>query len=210
MSSIDIFNSNVEEFDLWYERYHWVYQSELFAIERLLPRRVNAVEIGVGSGRFSKPFGIRIGLDPCENMLKLAKKRNIEGVSGKAEELPFCNESFKLILMVTTISFLNNIYKSFKEAYRVLKPGGQLVIGFIDRLSPLGRMYEQKKEESMFFKQANFCSPEELTELLYRAHFDDIFFVQTLFRPLDKIDDIEPVKNGYGRGSFVVLRSVKI
>ena len=199
----------MEKFDPWYERYHWVYQSELFAIERLLPRRVKAVEIGVGSGRFATPFDIRIGLDPSENMLKLAKLRDIKVVKGMAEELPFFDESFNLVTMVTTICFLKNIKKSFQEIHRILRTGGQLVIGFIDKLSRLGRKYEQNKEGDFFFKHARFYSPEELTELLTETSFDDIFFVQTLFHPIDEIKQVEPVKNGYGRGSFVVARSVK-
>ena len=209
MKKIDPFNDAAEKYDQWYDRYHWVYQSELFAIERLLPRRVNAVEIGVGSGRFAAPFGIHIGVDPSENMLKLAKLRDIKVIQGVAEELPFFDESFNLVLMVTLICFLDDIKKSFHEVYRILRPGEQLVIGFIDKLSPLGRKYEREKEESSFFQHAHFYSPEELTELLIEASFDDIFFVQTLFHPIDEIKNVEPVKNGYGKGSFVVLRSVK-
>jgi len=204
-----VFNRNATKYDQWYDKYHWVYQSELFAIERLLPRRANAVEIGVGTGRFAEPFSIQTGVDPSENMLKLAESRNINVVQGVAEELPFYNESFNLVLMVSTICFLKDIVRSFKEIYRVLRYRGEFVIGFIDKLSQLGRQYEREKETSMFLKDANFYTPEELTELLISTSFNDLLFVQTLFRPLDEITKMEPVKNGYGKGSFVVVRSVK-
>ncbi len=204
-----IFDRNANTYDQWYDKYHWVYQSELFAIERLLPRRTNAVEIGVGTGRFAGPFNIQTGLDPSENMLKLAELRNINVVQGVAEELPFYNESFNLVLMVSTICFLKDIARAFKEVYRVLRYRGEFVIGFIDKLSQLGRQYEREKETSMFLKDANFYTPEELTELLIDTSFDDLLFVQTLFRPLDEINEVEPVKKGYGKGSFVVVRSVK-
>jgi len=207
--AIEPFNNFAEKYDRWYEKYHWVYQSEVFAVERLLPRRANAVEIGVGTGRFSSSFNIKTGVDPSQNMLKLARARDIHVIQGVAETLPFHNESFNLVLMVTTICFLNDIKRSLKEANRILTAGGQLVIGFIDRLSPLGMKYQQEKEASIFFKQATFYSPEELTELLGNAYFEDILFVQTLFNPLDEICQIEPVKNGYGRGSFVVARGIK-
>jgi len=203
------FNRNADRYDQWYDKYHWVYQSELFAVERLLPRRANAVEIGVGTGRFAGPFSIQTGVDPSENMLKLARSRNINVVQGAAEELPFCNESFNLVLMVSTTCFLKDIPKCFKEIYRVLRYRGEFVIGFVDKLSHLGRQYEREKDTSMFLKDANFYTPEELTELLMAASFNDLLFVQTLFRPLDEINKMEPVKKGYGKGSFVVVRSVK-
>lgn len=203
------FNQFHQKYDQWYERYHWVYQSEIFALERLLPRRVNAIEIGVGSGRFASSFGIRYGVDPSENLLKLAMQRNINPIQAKAEDLPLCSESFNLVLMVSTICFLDDINQSLKEVYRILKPFGELVIGFIDKFSPLGAVYEQNRGESVFYRQANFYSSEELERLLFEAGFDDIFFVQTLFKPLRQIDEIEVTKNGYGKGSFVVVRGVK-
>jgi len=203
------FNQFPQKYDQWYERYHWVYQSEIFALERLLPRRVNAIEIGVGSGRFASSFGIRYGIDPSENLLKLAMQRNINPIQAKAEDLPLCSESFNLVLMVSTICFLDDINQSLKEVCRILKPFGELVIGFIDKFSPLGAVYEQNRGESVFYRQANFYSSEELERLLLEAGFDDIFFVQTLFKPLRQINEIEVTKNGYGKGSFVVVRGVK-
>ena len=111
-SSVKIFNGAAEKYDQWYETHHWVYQSEILALERLLPRRVNALEIGVGTGRFASAFNIRVGLDTCKNMLTIAKKRKIQVIQGIAEALPFSSESFSLVLMVTTICFLNDIKKS--------------------------------------------------------------------------------------------------
>jgi ubiquinone/menaquinone biosynthesis C-methylase UbiE len=208
-SSVNIFNDSAEAYDRWYDTHHWIYQSEILAIERLLPRRVNAIEIGVGTGRFASAFGIRMGIDPSLNMLKLAHKRKIQCIQGVAESLPFFKESFNLVLLVTTICFISNIKKGINEIYRILNPGGQLVIGFIDKLSPLGKKYQLDKECSRYFKEAMFYSPEELAELLLQKSFDDLLFVQTLFKPLDQIKQIEASKNGYGKGSFVVVRAIK-
>jgi ubiquinone/menaquinone biosynthesis C-methylase UbiE len=208
-STVKIFNDASEKYDQWYDTHHRVYQSEVLAIERLLPRRASALEIGVGTGRFASAFNIVTGLDPSINMLKIAKKRKIQVIQGVAEALPFSSESFSLVLMVTTICFLNDIKKSLNEIHRILKPGGQLVIGFIDKLSTLGKKYQQERESSFFFKQAAFYSPEELTDLLLQTSFDDLSFIQTLFKPLEQISQIETSKNGYGRGSFVVVRAIK-
>ena len=62
-------------------------------------------------------------------------------VKGVAEVLPFSNHAFAYALCVTTICFVDDASAMLSEAYRVLKPGGGLVIGFIDRTSSLGQHY---------------------------------------------------------------------
>jgi hypothetical protein len=44
---------------------------------------------------------------------------------------------------------------------------------------------------------------------MHQAGFKDFVFRQTIFRSLSETDDKEPVKPGYGEGSFVVLRGRK-
>jgi len=47
--------------------------------------------------------------------------------------------------------------------------------------------------------------------LLYlkKAGFKNFIFAQTIFNTLDKIKKEEPVRYGYGEGSFVVIRAQK-
>lgn len=58
--------------------------------------------------------------------------------------------------MVTVICFLDDVLQAFKEAYRVLKPGGYILVGFIDKESVLGRQYMEKREKSLFYQDAVF------------------------------------------------------
>jgi len=44
---------------------------------------------------------------------------------------------------------------------------------------------------------------------LKNAGFKKFEFNQTIFKDLRKIKDIEPIKNGYGKGSFVVISALK-
>ena len=41
---------------------------------------------------------------------------------------------------------LDHVFLSLREAYRVIRRRGYLLIGFIDRVSPLGRAYEAPKD----------------------------------------------------------------
>ena len=42
-----------------------------------------------------------------------------------------------------------------------------------------------------------------------RAGFLALTFSQTIYHRLDEIKAVEPVKEGYGEGSFVVVRGMK-
>jgi len=45
---------------------------------------------------------------------------------------------------------------------------------------------------------------------LKKSGFGEFEFRQTLFEPIDKITTKDPVRDGYGGGSFVVVRATKI
>jgi len=187
----------------------FVYVSELHAIRELLPEGGKGVEIGVGTGRFAAPLGISTGIEPSAAMGELAKKRGVDVIRGVAEKLPFKDQEFDLALMVTTVCFLDDMDAAFSEAYRILKPGGFFIIGFVDRESPLGKLYRSKKNQSAFYKEATFYSVDDIVSHMNKAGFSDFTFRQTLFRPLEEIEESEPVSGGHGEGSFVVVRGTR-
>ena len=209
MPKVKPFEKHASKYEEWFQRNKLAYESELQAIKELLPESKNGIEIGVGSGRFAAPLGIKLGLDPSRKMRKLAQKRGIEVIDGVAEAIPLGDSQFDFVLMVTTLCFLDDVEAGLKEAHRVLKSNGSLIIGFIDVNSPMGRSYQQKKNDNVFYKEASFYSVEEVVAHLKKAGFVNFDFKQTLFRPLAEISDIEPVKEGYGEGSFVVVKATK-
>jgi len=207
MSSV--FEERAFEYDAWYDKNKGAYLSEIEAIRPHLTNGVS-LEVGVGTGRFAAPLGITFGLDPAFQMLKLAKKRGLKVIKGVAEALPFKEESLDLILMVVTICFLKEPELALREAYRVLKPKGRIVLGFVDKDSFLGKLYLAKKEKSPFYREAKFYSVSEILSMLEKASFKPFLITQTIFRPLEEIKEVEPLKEGFGEGGFIVVSAEKI
>lgn len=211
MNQVNIFKENVADYEAWYEKYPEVYQSEVAAIkEQLLklPENIKGIEVGLGTGRFAQELGIKEGVEPAIEMAEIALKRGIEVVNGTAENLPMRDMYFDFVLFVT-ICHLNNVKRAFKEAYRILKPKGSIIIGFIDKDQKIGKDYEENKMRSTFFRYANFYSVAYVTKLLKEAGFKEFEYNQTLFGGLDEINELQLPKQGFGQGSFVVVKAVK-
>ena len=209
MPRIEPFEKYSEKYEDWFERNEFVYKSEIQAIKELLPKMKKGIEIGVGSGRFAVPLGIKTGVDPSPRMREIAQQKGVKVIDAVAEELPFENSQFELVLMVTTICFVDNLNLAFSEAYRILKLGGYLIIGFVDKDSHLGRLYQQSKKKNVFYKIATFYSVKEVVYNLNKVGFREFKFKQTIFHSLNEIKNVEPVKENYGQGSFVVIRARK-
>ena len=196
------------DYDAWFEKHPEIYAAEIDAIRRLLPPFENGIEIGVGSGRFATPFGIKEGIEPSGKMAEIARSRGIHTIKGVAEALPLADASHDLVLMVTTICFVDDVLQSLKEINRILQPGGSVIIGFVDRVSKIGQYYVQHRNESRFYASATFYSAQEVRRLLEAAGFSDVSCVQTLFG--SSLQDAgTSVEEGSGSGGFVVMRGEK-
>ena len=207
MARIESFEKYSEEYDEWFIKNQELYVAELNAIRSFVPSGMFGVEIGVGSARFALPLGIKIGVEPSKKMAELSRQRGIQVYEGVAEHLPFNNNTFDVVLFVTTICFVDDLATSLKEAHRVLKTDGFIIVGFVDRESELGKRYQLKRKKSKFYNDATFYSSEEVIHYLRKTTFEEMTSKQTIFpSQTDKIDAIE---DGYGKGSFVVIKAVK-
>jgi SAM-dependent methyltransferase len=209
MARTEPFDTRAAAYDDWFVRYHRVYQTELKAVAHLLPASGEGLEVGVGSGRFAEPLGIKIGVEPSERMRKLAESRGITVYKGIAENLPFPDECFDFILITTTICFIDDVDKSFQEVHRVLGSHGSFVLGFVDKDGPLGRFYQRRKGENVFYREATFFGCAEVKFMLERSGFETPEIIQTVFGRLEDIGTVQDFKKGYGEGGFVVMRAVK-
>jgi SAM-dependent methyltransferase len=206
MAKVSPFDENATAYDTWFDENRSLYQAELEAVKDFIPLDGMGVEIGVGTGRFAAPLGITIGAEPSHKMAELARQRGAEVFECVAEALPFADATFDFALMVTVVYFLEDVTRAFREVRRILKADGVLIVGFVDRESELGRQYSQMKEQSRFYREATFYSVAELEGRLTEAGFFGFNYRQTLFPGQAALQSVE---EGYGKGSFVVVRANK-
>lgn len=95
------------------------------------------LEIGSGNGILVRelieavgPGGRVVGLDASEAILDMARHLCPDGefLLGDALNLPFEDKAFDAAVTAQVLCFLDDVDRAIAEAYRVLKPGGRLVV----------------------------------------------------------------------------------
>lgn len=204
---IAVFERNADRYDRWFEEHGATFEAELAALRQLIPPFQRGVEIGVGTGRFAVPLGIREGVEPAGAMAAMAERRGLVVKRALADQLPYPKASVDLVLMVTVLCFLEEPRRALREAHRILEPGGWILIGMIDPASSLGRRYEQHKASSTFYGPARFHAVDQVIRWLGECGFDQIRCRQTLFADAAGVPVAPVVRPGFGEGAFVALRA---
>jgi len=174
VKTIKPFEEHAEQYDKWFEDNAQVYEQEVQAVAEMLPyldAYPRRLEVGIGTGRFASPLGFEMGIDPAVEMLNIAKQRGLTVFRGVGEYLPFTPKSFDIVLMVTTLCFLQDVNKALNEIRRILRLRGKLVIGYIDGDSVLGESYEKRRGKSTFYEGATFYTTNEVKQVLAKAGF---------------------------------------
>lgn len=138
------------------------------------------LDVGCGDGELASELARRgaivTGLDVDPRMVAAAQRRSesehtqLQLVEGKAEHLPFDNESFDYVLAVTVLCFVRDAEQAVTEMARVLKPGGYLVIGELGR-SSLWAMHRRVRGwlGDVTWRAAKFRAASELRRLAQAA-----------------------------------------
>jgi len=200
------FQSTREAYDDWYDSHPALYRTELAALKKALPRGGLGLEVGVGTGRFAGPLGVRFGLDPSPGMLELAKRRGTEVVQGVGEALPFKPGSFDFVLIVFVLEFVDDLARFLDEAAKALRNGGVLVAGLIDKDSAWGRHFHSSSKARRFFHPP---APRDLIGVLESVGLRFRSAWQALFGPPPDLESEERPRPGFGQGGFIVFRASK-
>jgi ubiquinone/menaquinone biosynthesis C-methylase UbiE len=136
------------------------------------PHRSTAsvLEVGAGTGHFCRWLreqGLSaVGLDLSVAMLHQAQA--LDGlllVRGNASRLPFADDTFDLVALITTLEFLERPRAALAEALRVARQG--LLLGVLNRQSLLGlRRRLAGRLRPTIYDTAHFYSVRELRHLL--------------------------------------------
>lgn len=93
------------------------------------PRKI--LDIGSGAGNMAHHlahYGQVIGLDPNPRPLAVAGLRGLVALQGSGDLLPFADHEFDLVALLDTIEHIPDEFGVLEEVWRVLKPGGKVLI----------------------------------------------------------------------------------
>jgi len=169
------------------------------------------LEIGSGTGHFADLWadaGYRaVGLDLAAERLGFSRQRRpaFSVVRGNALALPFRDDSFDVVAMVTALEFITPPLAALEEAARVARRG--LLIGALNRWSPVawwrrGRPWWQRGRRPSSYAGAGFFSPWGLERLVKRlGKREAAVRWQTGLYPVSWLDGVTALPFG----AFVVM-----
>lgn len=108
-----------------------------------LERGQRVLDVACGTGVLARAAATRVapggsvtGLDPNEDMLAVAQRKSpqLQWQQGRAEWLPFEDESFDAVVSQFGMMFFEDGVAAVREMVRVLRPGGRLTVAVWDRL----------------------------------------------------------------------------
>lgn len=202
MIAIALFDLSAKTYDSWCETKIGAFVDQL---EKDLMKKVaqpqkgeKALDLGCGTGIYSYWLyeqGLKVtGIDISKNMLDVAKKKkhasDVTFVHGDISKLPFADETFDLVISNIVLEFTHNPQEIVKEAMRVVKKDGRLVIGFIGKDSSWGKMYQEKgkHQPTSVFSEAQFFDRDDILQL-YEEPPTEIDYA--LYVSMDEFTNIE-------------------
>jgi demethylmenaquinone methyltransferase/2-methoxy-6-polyprenyl-1,4-benzoquinol methylase len=184
----------------------WWRKKAISQLKTLSPQKVLDVATGTGdvalmTYKMLKPVKIT-GIDISEGMLELGRKKiakagfsqRIELLKGDSEKIPFEDNHFDAITVAFGVRNFQNLDKGLKEMYRVLQPGGRMVVlefsksrnvlfnFYLNVVAPaVGKLFSKNKEAYQYLNDSVQAFPEGQT---FINIMHDAGFTQTYLKKL--------------------------
>ncbi|MCB2182503.1 MAG: methyltransferase domain-containing protein [Desulfobulbaceae bacterium] len=206
-----VFHERAAEYDKWFEK-SLLFEIELKAVIELeTPLLEPKFEIGIGPGRFAEVLHVSLGIDPAFAPLQFSSQRNISVMQAIGEELPVADKQLATVYLLFTLCFLADPQKVFAECFRILQPGGHLVVGMVPITGAWGKALQAKKEkEHPFYKHASFYPVDSVISWLKEAGFSLVECRSSLFQKPDSLHELETSSGGLdAEAGFCLLVGLK-
>lgn len=184
----------------------WWRKKAIQQLKKLAPQTVLDVATGTGdvaikTCRMLNPANIT-GIDISEGMLELGRKKieklgleqKIRLMKGDSEGIPFPDNHFDAITVAYGVRNFQNLDKGLQEMYRVLRPGGKLVVlefsksknvlfnFYMNVVTPaIGKIFSKNRAAYQYLNDSVQAFPEGQTFLNI---MNDAGFTQTYLKKL--------------------------
>ena len=136
-----------------------------------------------------------IGVDMTPEMITKAKENakkgkypNVEFRLGEIEKLPVEDRSIDVIISNCVINLSPDKEKVFKEAFRVLKPGGRLMVSDLVLVRDLPKIIKESIEAYVGCL-SGAIKKDEYLKLIKMARFQDVEVISESNYPVDAMFD---------------------
>ncbi len=175
------FHELAAKYDAWFATPHgrYVHRFEREAVMALAAPApgMTVADIGCGTGIYTAELlqaGARVtGVDISPEMLAIAAHRTarhgdaVAFLTGDAAALPFAAASFDMVTSITAMEFFTDPRACLQDMYRIVKPGGRLVVATLGSLSPWAWQRRLKTYlKKSVFRHATFHSLGDLRAYL--------------------------------------------
>lgn len=190
------------------------------ALFESLPAGAAILDVGCGTGEHLKRalgHGLKpSGVEPAPAMLKAAEANvpDAHVMDGVATRLPFDDTQFDAVIMIEVLRYLDrtDIERALKEARRVLRPGGKLLVTLVNRWALDGFYIHQRLRQALKrsdFNNTNpFClfhTPRSAERLLADAGFTRVRTEGRLFGPIRMAYKLN---QGFGRRAAQAIEGI--
>jgi ubiquinone/menaquinone biosynthesis C-methylase UbiE len=151
----------------------------------------NVLEVGCGTGHWLSVLtntGCRVvGLEPARKMLDIGRRVLPQAllVQGKAEALPWDEKVFDRLVCINAFQHFSDKEHFVQEAYRVLKPGGGIMISGLDPHAGLDHWWIYDYFPQVIeIDQKRFPPAHCIQEMMHRSGFIECFTTEVQHVPI--------------------------